>query len=77
MCLDNIKKQKQLVKFHTDQLITAAAIKHRRYHARFQSARFEGPNARHDSENSERTRFVMLLADLLSGTNTPMGRPLE
>ena len=36
----DLKQQKQLVKFYTDQFITAAAIKPQRYHARFLSARF-------------------------------------
>ena len=34
------------------------------------------PSARNDAETAERTRWLMVLADLLRGTKTPMGKLL-
>ena len=57
-----------------DQLVQAAAARPRKYRARYLSAQFQGPTARKDAEDSERNRWTTELADLLRGTQSPMGQ---
>ena len=40
------------------------------------SARFDGPSARRDSEEAERSRWIFTLSELIKGTATPMGMML-
>ena len=60
-----------------DQLLVAADIKPRRFRSKWQQACCEGPTARKDAESAERLRWIVLLADLLRNTATPMGRLLR
>ena len=47
------------------------------FKSRLHHARFQGPTARKDAEESERQRWLQLLSNLLIGTDTPMGRLLQ
>ena len=75
--LHDLQKKAQevakLQKSAEDQFLIAAAIKPRRFHARFQKGQFEGTSARQDAEEAERRRWLRTLSDLLKGTPTPMG----
>ena len=57
----------------SDQLVLAAELKPRRFRSN-QRIVYEGPTARKDLENAERSRWVASLGDLLRHTDTPMGR---
>ena len=46
----------------------------RKYRVRYLSAQFQGPTARKDAEDSERNRWTTELANLLRGTQSPMGQ---
>ena len=48
----------------------------RAYRSKLQKAWYEGPNARRDAEESERTRWLSSLADIVAKSPTPMGRLL-
>ena len=58
----------------SDQLVTAADLKPRKFRTKWQRAVYDGPAARKDAELAERERWVQLLANLLRSTDTPMGR---
>ena len=58
----------------SDQLVLAAELKPRRYRSKWQRIVYEGPTARKDLENAERSRWVASFGDLLRHTDTPMGR---
>ena len=49
-------------------------VRPRKYRARYLRAQFQGPSARKDAEESERNRWTTELADLLRGTQSPMGQ---
>ena len=66
----------------SDQLVLATELKPRRFRSKWQRIVYEGPTARKDLDNAERSRWVASLGDLLRHTDTPMGRlmtrkPLE
>ena len=60
-----------------DTFVAAASVPPTRYKSHLQFARFQGPSARKDAEESERQRWLQLLAKLIVGTDTPMGRLLQ
>ena len=45
----------------------------RAYRSKLQKEWYEGPNARRDAEDSERTRWLSSLADIVAKTPAPMG----
>ena len=55
-----------------DQLAIAADIRPKRFRTKWQRAIYDGPTARKDAEAAERDRWIQLLANLLSSTDTPM-----
>ena len=55
---------------------TTAVVKLAEDTARFQKGLHQGPTARRDTEEAERRRWVEILAGLLLGTPTPMGKVL-
>ena len=55
---------------------TTAVLKLVEDSARFQKGLHQGPTARRDTEEAERRRWVEILAGLLLGTPTPMGKVL-
>ena len=55
----------------------AASVPPTRYKSRLHFASFQGPTARKDAEEAERQRWLQLLANLIVGTDTPMGRLLQ
>ena len=57
----------------SDQLVLAAELKPRKFRSKWQRIVYEGPTARKDMENAERSRWVASLGDLLRHTDTPMG----
>ena len=61
----------------SDQLVLAAELKPWRFRSKWQRIVYEGPTARKDMENAERSRWVASLGDLLRHTDTPMGRLLR
>ena len=67
------RKQQVICKLQQDQLAIVATLKPRKHQAKFQASRYEGPTARQDAENAERMRWVLVFADLLRSTPTPMG----
>ena len=71
---EELKHKVRLDKSVADQLVQAAAARPRKYRARYLSAQFQGPTARKDAEDSERNRWTTDLADLLRGTQSPMGQ---
>ena len=50
----------------------AAAEPPRRYSSRLQKLSFQGPHARREAEDAERSRWIEHLAQLLKGSPTPM-----
>ena len=63
----------QLEKTATDQFLLAADKAPRRFRAKFQQSLFQGPNARKEAEETERTKWIELLGSMLAHTPTPMG----
>ena len=72
-----IKDQALEQKAAVDTFVAAASFPPTRYKSRLHFARFQGPSARKDAEESERQRWLQLLANLIVGTDTPMGRLLQ
>ena len=63
----------KLEKTATDQFLLAADKAPRRFRAKFQQGLYQGPNARKEAEESERTKWIELLGSMLSHTPAPMG----
>ena len=63
----------KLEKTASDQFLLAADKAPRRFRAKFQQGLYQGPNARKEAEESERTKWIELLGAMLSNTPTPMG----
>ena len=61
----------------SDQLVLASELKPRKFRTKWQRIIYEGPTARKDMEDSERSRWVAFFGDLLRHTDTPMGRLLR
>ena len=61
----------------SDQLVLASELKPRKFRTKWQRIIYEGPTARKDMEDSERSRWVTFFGDLLRHTDTPMGRLLR
>ena len=61
----------------SELFVTAAAAPPSKFRSRLHFARFHGPTARKDSEESERQRLLQLLANLVVGTDTPIWRVLQ
>ena len=72
-----IKDQAIEHKAAVDTFVAAASFPPTRYKSRLHFAKFQGPSARKDAEESERQRWLQLLANLIVGTDTPMGRLLQ
>ena len=70
------KESEQAEKTAADQFIQAASLKPRRFRARYMSTQFDGPSARKDSEEAERSRWISILSEPIKGTATPMGMML-
>ena len=65
-------REAKLEKTAADQFFLAADKAPRRYRAKFQRGLYAGPNARKEAE-TERTKWIEVLAVTLSRTATPMG----
>ena len=61
----------------SDQLVLASELKPRKFRTKWQRIIYEGPTARKDMEDAERSRWVAFFGDLLRHTDTPMGRLLR
>ena len=61
--------QKQAV----DEFGHAAADRFRKYKSRFQRYLYDGPTAKEDAEDAERSRWIDILASLIRDAPTPMG----
>ena len=72
-----IKDQAIEHKAAVDTFVVAASFPPTRYKSRLHFAKFQGPSARKDAEESERQRWLQLLANLIVGTDTPMERLLQ
>ena len=72
-----IKYQVLEHKAAVDTFVTASSFPPTRYKSRLHFAKFQGPSARKDAEESERQRWLQLLANLIVGTDTPMERLLQ
>ena len=72
-----IKDQALEQKAAVDTFVAAASFPPTKYKSRLHFAKFQGPSARRDAEESERQRWLQLLANLIVGTDTPMGRLLQ
>ena len=68
-----MKDQAREEKAAVDTFVAAASFPPTRYKSRLHFARFQGPSARKDAEESERQRWLQLLANLIVGTDTPWG----
>ena len=79
--LHELKKQDRDSERRTEvaraQFLLAAARPPRRYVSRLQRAIYQGPNARQETEDAERVRWVRHLAELLVHSSTPMGETLR
>ena len=71
------KQEEKQVKRTEDQFAAAATLPPRRFKAKYQQRPFQGPSARKDAEEAERARWIQNLANLLRGTDTPMGKLLS
>ena len=71
------KAQSYQEKSGAEQFITAASAPPTRFKSRLHHSRSQGRTARKDSEESERQRWLQLLANLLVGTDTPVGKLLQ
>ena len=56
-----------------DHFMLAADKAPRRFRAKFQTGLYQGPNARKEAEEGERTKWIELLGSMLAHTPTPMG----
>ena len=72
-----IKDQVLEHKAAVDIFVNASSFPPTRYKSRLHVAKFQGPSARKDAEESERQRWLQLLANLIVGTDTPMGKLLQ
>ena len=72
-----IKDQVLEHKAAVDTFVNASSFPPTRYKSRLHFAKFQGPSARKDAEESERQRWLQLLANLIVGTDTPMGKLLQ
>ena len=68
------KQAEQVEKRASDAFVMMAAIKPRRYHAKFQRSSFEGPSARQEADDAERSWRILVLSQLLVGTPAAMGK---
>ena len=66
-------QEARLEKSAADQFFLAADKAPRRYRAKFQRGLYAGPNARTEAEETERTKWIEVLAAMLTRTPTPMG----
>ena len=66
-------QEARLEKSAADQFLLAADKAPRRYRSKFQRGLYAGPNARKEAEETERTKWVEVLAAMLTRTPTPMG----
>ena len=73
------KRRTRLIeeKASAEQFLAAAGAPPSKYKSRLHFARFQRPTARKNSEESERQRWIQLLANLIIGTDTPMGKLLR
>ena len=74
---NGVKHSRNQEKSGAEQFIAAAAAPPTRFKSRLHHSRFQEPTARKDAEESERQRWLQLLANLLVGTDTPMGKLLQ
>ena len=74
---DEERRRAQIIEEKTsaEQFIAAAEAPPSKFKSRLHFARFQGPTARKDSEESERQRWI--LANLIISTDTPMVRLLQ
>ena len=79
LIIDKKRKDTQILTSSaaSDQLVLAAELKPRKFRSKWQRIVYEGPTARKDIEDAERSRWVATLGDLLRHTDTPMGRLLR
>ena len=79
--LHELAKEKELQankeKSVHDQFVVASTLRPRKYRARYLQSAFQGPTVRQDAEEAERARWIQTLADMLKGTDTPMGQLLS
>ena len=71
---EELRHKRRSEKTVADQLVQAATVRPRKHRARNLRAQFQGHSARKDAEDSERNRWTKELADLLRGTQSPMGQ---
>ena len=72
-----IKDQVLEHKAAVDTFVNASSFPPTRYKSRLHFAKFQGPSARKDAEESERQRWLQLLANLIVGTDTLMEKLLQ
>ena len=72
--LESSKKEEKQAK---DQFLLAATQRPLRFRSRLQKLQYEGATARKDAEEDERSRWLHVLAGIVSNTDTPMGRLLR
>ena len=80
LAIDKKQKDTQILTSFaaSDQLVLASELKPRKFRSKWQRiVVFEGPTARKDMEDAERSRWVASLGDLLRHTDTPMARLLR
>ena len=81
MCLHSLeqkrKENERADKTAADQFLHAASLKPLRFQARYMSSQFDGTNARRDSEEAERSRWILTLSELIRGTSMPVGTLLK
>ena len=71
-----LEREQKTLTMSENMFLQSIGDRPRAYRSKLQKAWYEGPNARRDAEESERTRWLSSLADIVAKSPTPMGRLL-
>ena len=71
-----LEREQKTLTMSENMFLQSIGDRPRAYRSKLQKAWYEGPNARRDAEELERTRWLSSLADIVAKSPTPMGRLL-
>ena len=71
-----LEREQKTLTISENMFLQSIGDRPRAYRSKLQKAWYEGPNARRDAEDSERTRWLGSLADIVANSPTPMGKLL-
>ena len=71
-----LEREQKTLTMSENMFLQSIGDRPRAYRSKLQKAWYEGPNARRDAEESERTRWLSSLTDIVAKSPPPMGRHL-